>query len=238
MTTIVFSNGTLADIEKLGLFELDRLKPEPMGPFTYKTTILDKEYDVEFRLDHWDNMPEKPDIPESEIEPDSREADELKTWKLYQAALEHERKRKRQMVDFLNRVVEFIIERHSDLIPHIKTQEDWEKLYEAVLVEPVTADLLTRILKETYSAHFDGQDIFDAMANFAEDHAGQYDNIRLWENQLMLEMKMTEAEYVLLDVEERARKICALFLPKIMESLEFYRRREREKREKNKNGTS
>lgn len=227
---ITLSDGATIKVEKLGLFELDAIKPEPMGAFTYKTNILGKEYDVIFDLEQWATPPVKPKTPESEILENSDEWYQLNDWKLYQAAMAHEDRRRDQNVKFVKDVAQYLVSKLGEDANHIKTPEDWEAVYRAMLVTPVTVDMIADTLKRTYKAQFDGMDVLEALEGLGDDNKGSYDTLRIWENQLMIEMQMTEVQYVLLPVEERARKICALFLPDIMQALESDRKMKEEKK--------
>jgi hypothetical protein len=219
MPTITLSDNQPFEVRQLGIFELDKLTPKPIGPFTYTMkTITGKEFEVEFDINAYDTPPIDPQVHSPE--PETPEWYLLHDWQLYQAAMLHESKRQEILSQYYDDVVEHIIGSccKGDT-RRIVTREDWLKIYEAALVPQLTLEDIATILRQTYNAEFNGQDIFDALQNASKGH-GSYNTIRLWENKLMVEMQLTELEYALMPVEERARKVCALFLSDIMTYLE------------------
>lgn len=61
--------------------------------------------------------------------------------------------------------------------------------------------------------------VFEAM-DLIGGGSGAYAAIRVWENETMIAMKMTESEYASLPYQERARKVCAYKLSNWMRVLE------------------
>lgn len=236
--TVILSDGEPFTVRRLGIFELDEQRPTPLGPFVYNIMILGKSYDAVYDIHAWENPPVKPEIPEHNIIPDSPEWHALNDWKLYQAGLLHEAKREAQINEFCNSVPKYILT-HCCLsdINRIVTDLDWMKVYEAVLVPQLTVEVLADTLKETYQAQFEGVDVLTALNNISSDSGGSYDTLRVWENDLMVKMRLTEIEYSMLPLKERARKVCALFLPDIMSNLELERRRKLDEvKERGKSG--
>lgn len=219
---VTLSDKTTIPVKRLGIFELDNLTPEPIGYFTYKMKALTgNEYDVEFDPSLYDEPPTKPEQLESEIEEGTPEWYQLMDWQLYQGAMLHEKKRRELVNEYKETVAKYILNRcvSENDQKLITTQEDWENVYNAALVPQLTIELLTETLNKTYNAEFLGKNVFEAMESL-EKGTGHYNTLRLWENKLMIEMRMTEVEYAMLPLEERARKVCALFLEPIMSSLE------------------
>lgn len=218
---IKLSSGTLFKVRQLGLFELDNIFPKSIGPFTYTMEILGKEYEAEFNLDSYEEPPKKPDKPEREIQPNTLEHDQLLDWQLYQAGLLHNRKRVETTMQFYIEMKDYIIENACLDDPNlIVTTTDWQMVYDAAIVPQLTLDLIAATLNNTYSAKFNDQELLEALAK-AKKGRGTYNVIKLWENKLMLEMNMTELEYAMIPLEERARKVCAMFLQDIMSFLEI-----------------
>ena len=217
--TIMLSDGEPFKVRRLGLFELDNLTPDPLGPFTYKMEVLGKTYDTIFDPDRYDEPPAAPDTPEHEIEENSDEWYQLVDYRLYQAALAHRAKVRKQTSAFFVEVATHILnEACLDDPRRIQEPADWQAVYYAALVPPLTIEKLSTVLHKTYAAEFGGEDIFTALEGIATDK-GSYNTIKVWENKLMIDMQMTEVEYAMMDVDERARKVCAMILPDIMSSL-------------------
>jgi len=87
---------------------------------------------------------------------------------------------------------------------------------------------IAEVLHKTYNAKFKGQPILEALSGLSKG-SGEYNTIRLWENKLMVEMQLSEAEYSLLPLDERARKVCTLFIDDMMSYLEMEESRQKEK---------
>lgn len=234
--TVILSDDLEFRVPRLGVFELDDLRPKPLGAFTYKMEMAGKEYDVEYDTTAWPTPPEKPDIPEHEIKPNTNAYYDLENWKLYQVANRHNQQRIHQEIEYVESVARYILRKCPDDINRIRTQEDWQKVYNAALVPQLTLEKLADTLEKTYQAQFEDQDVFTALQNIGRDSGGTYNTLRVWENELMMRMQMTELEYALLPLDERARKVCSLFLPEIMSALQMDR--DSKKREANKNNTT
>lgn len=76
--------------------------------------------------------------------------------------------------------------------------------------------------------------IFEAM-DFLQGGHGAYAAIRVWENETMIAMRMTEEEYASLPYQERARKVCAYKLSNWMRVLEEDRHAKEMKASQNAN---
>lgn len=218
---MILSDGKEFHVRTLGLFELDNLMPDLLGPFTFSMQILDKEYEAEFDITRYETPPEKPTKPEVEILPDSLEGEQLTDWKLYQAAKLHDKKRINKVAEYYDRVKTYILENAClDSPDRIVTLEDWQKVYDIALVPQLTIELIAKTLTSTYAAKFNGQEVLDALKN-TEKGRGSYDVIKLWENKLMIQLNKSELEYAMIPLNERARKVCAMFLDDIMAHLEI-----------------
>lgn len=207
-------------VPRLGIFELDTVKPDPMGPFTYKINVLGKQHDAIFDIHAWDTPPEKPQTPKHEVEENSSDWYAWNDYELYQAGVLHERRKEEQMTTFLEETATYILSKCPDDTNRIVTGEDWKKVYETALVPPLTVQILADTLTRSYQAEFNGIDVFTALESKKE-KLGRYNTIKVWENELMMRMQLTELEYALLPLEERARKVCAMFLPDIISYLEI-----------------
>ena len=74
MTTIVLSDGLPCEVRRLGLFELDGKGRDVLGVYRYTLLlatgqIVEDEYDIR-ALDY---VPTPPDMPASEVQPQSPE---------------------------------------------------------------------------------------------------------------------------------------------------------------------
>lgn len=81
-----------------------------------------------------------------------------------------------------------------------------------------------------FRAEFDGLPILDALEALEEleivqTHA-KVMAIPIWEGQLMIQLQMTEEEYIQLSKEERARKLVAMKLGEWIQLLDFVMREE------------
>lgn len=225
MTDVILSDGEPCTVKQLGIYELDPLTPKPIGPYIYKMEVLGGvEEEVIFPLDRFiEKPPEKPSIPESDIEEGSAAWFELRTWQLYQAALTHEERRNQAAQNLGEDVVAHILTRSIDPadIPRIVTFSDWQLVYTAAMVPQVTYELLRDTLNQ-FNAAFDGQEVLEAIQKI-EGGKGTYNPIRVWENKIMVVMGRTELEWALIDVEERARKIVSYYLDDWIGALEMDR---------------
>ena len=208
-------------ITRLTLFELDKLTPPNVGLFTYEVTVMGKTYDHEFDYNAFETPPEK---PEGDIIEESQEWYDLNDYNLYQAALLHEKRRQESTEKYYENVAKYILENCIEDPSLIVTEKDWIKLYDSVMIEPLTMDVIAQTLHKTYNATFEGLPILDALSGLSKG-SGEYNTIRLWESKLMVEMNLREIEYSLIPVEERARMVCTIFLDDMMSYLEMEKSR-------------
>ena len=217
------------EIKRLSLFELDHLAPPHIGKFTYKDKILGVEYDFEFDISKYAEPPEK---PEGEIMEGTDKYYQMVDYKLYQAALLHEKHRQEIIESYYEQVAKYILKHCISDPTLIVTEQDWIKVYNASLVEPLTMDKIAETLHKTYNATFEGEPVLDALAGLSKG-SGEYNTIKLWENKLMVKMNLTELEYSLLPLDERARKVCTIFLDDMLSYLEMEKsRKDAEKKSK------
>jgi len=208
-------------ITRLTLFELDKLTPPNIGLFTYEVEVMGKVYDHEFDYNAFETPPEK---PEGEVIKDSQEWYDLNDYNLYHAALLHEKRRQEATEKYYENVAKYILENCIEDPSLIVTEKDWIKLYDSVMIEPLTMDVIAETLHKTYNATFEGIPILDALAGLSKG-SGEYNTIRLWESKLMVEMNLREIEYSLIPVDERARMVCTIFLDDMMSYLEMEKSR-------------
>lgn len=222
---VTLTSGKTIKVRKLGIFELDDLESDIPGPFTYKMVMFNgEEHDVLFDYTRYAEPPAEPvdkDPPKN-----SPGYSKLVQWQLYTAAKSHAEKRYEARLAYYKRVIQYILE--TCLSPQdvndLLNDEDWRRVHEAALVPRVTKEILAHVFRSTYKATFNDMEIFDALQQVSGG-LGMYDAISLWENKLMLQLRLTEHEYVMLPVIERARKIGAMLLDDMMAQLEADRMR-------------
>lgn len=232
MATVYLSDGKPLQVQQLGIFELDAISPKVSGPFTYEVeTLTGKKYEVEFDPDAFDEPPQKPDTPRHELVEKSAEWYDYLDWQLYQGAIKHKADKKAAIADYYEEVARYIKEHCIDpsQANRIVTGADWVAVYEAALVPQLSMEKIKEVLRSTYAAEFKGKGIFEVLSeDWIPRGAGTYNTLREWENRLMIQMKLTEVEYATLPLDERARKVCALFLSDIMKFLESEWRRKQD----------
>lgn len=227
MTEIILSDGLPAEIRTLGIFELDPLSPKPMGRYAYRMEFVSGEVEyVEFPIERYKEPPQKPDIPEEEIEPKSAAWWKLLTWQRYQAALLHEQRRLEQTAVYMDDVLDYIINNCAtpDIVARLITDEDWDKFIWVAIVPQLTKEMLAKTMRTSYKASYDDMEIFEALDQ-TSGGLGVYDGIRLWESELMVAWGMREDEYATVPIDERARKVVALNLNKWLAYLDADRSR-------------
>ena len=227
---VVLSDGKECHVTTLGIFELDSIPLPNLGPFTYEMEMVTGDMkEVELDLSKFDELPEKPDIPESEIVEGTPAWYKLRTWQLVQAALTHNRLRIEEAHEYAEQVLNLILDRCvvEEDVYRIKTIEDFRKISWDALVPPLSREMLANTLRTSFNATFNDEQIFDAMDS-ASGGMGSYNAVRLWENQLANVLGLQDWEYAQIPLEERSRRVCAMKLSDWLEFLEFDRRRKKD----------
>jgi len=222
-TEVVLSDGQPCSVRRLGIFELDPVLPKLIGPFRYTFTlangqVVEEEYDIS-RITV---PPAHPGVPEHEIVERSPQWWALLEWQTYKAAVEHERNRLQSVTSYVTEVSGYIASTclSEEDRRRVVDLEDWKLVYHSALVPQLTPEILAKTFAENFRAAFGGLEIFEALSK-AKKGSGGYDAIRAWEIQAMSAFGYkTEEEWSDLSLEERARKVAAINLPKIMETLE------------------
>jgi hypothetical protein len=232
------SSGGKCKVRTLGIFELDRIHREFIGPFTYEITIFGgakktAEYDIGKYEELGREPPRPPDIPEHEIRENTPEWYQFRDSQLYKAAEHHNRMRFESVGAYCDNVIAYILENcleDPDDVKLIVTKQDWEEVRFAALVPQITERMVINILRDTFQAQFNDQEIIDALDSIPGG-SGKYNPIRLWEIQWANEMGYSDSDLALIEVDERARRVCGKFLTKWLEALELDKmRKEREMR--------
>lgn len=226
MPEVTLSDGGSCEVRTLGIFELDRIRREFLGPFTFKMKILGgSEKEVEYDISKYEELdrpiPQKPKTPQEELVPETEEWYQFRDWQLYQAALNHNRLRLESVAAYCDDVASYLIAHcvsPEDSI-RIVIDRDWKKVYKVALIPPITEKLLIETLRDSYQASFDDQEIFDALDK-TKGGSGMYNAIRLFENEWANEMGYDDLQLAMIPVEERTRRVCAKFLRGWMGHLE------------------
>lgn len=235
MPEVTLSDGGPCEVRTLGIFELDTIRREFLGPFVYEMTVLGGskrkvEYDISKYEELGRPIPQPSKIPESELKENTQEWYDHRDWQLYSAAEHHGIDRLNNVSEYCDDVVAYILSKaiSAEDQKRIVIESDWEKVYLAALVPQVTEKMIVHVLRDTYQAEYEDDEVFDALDK-TKGGSGIYNAIRLWENEWANEMGFSDMELAVIPVEERARRICAKFLRGWFEFLELEKmRRERE----------
>jgi hypothetical protein len=220
---VVLSDGQPCIVRRLGIFELDNVTTELVGPFKYKFKLANgQEVEEEYDISRISTPPAHPGVPENEIVERSPQWWALLEWQTYKAAVEHERNRLQSVTSYVEEVSGYIASSclSREDRDRVVDLSDWKLIYNAALVPQLTPEILAEAFKKHFNASFDKMSLFDALSR-TQKGSGVYDAIKAWEIQAMAAFGyMTEEAWADLSLEERARKVAAINLPKIMESLE------------------
>lgn len=232
MTTIIVSDGQPLEVRTLGIFELDPIMPPALTPFTYDMTVMSGEkVTVEFDYTKFKTPPERPDVDEADLVKGSRLWYKYRTWQFYEAAVSRERAQYQELDDYCDRVLDYILT--CCIAPEdehrLVTEEDLDKFEWAALVPQLGKETIAKVLRETYKAKFNDEELFEAMAKTAGG-MGIYDAIRLWENKIANQLGLADAEYARIPLEERARRVVAMNMDGWMSHLTFEMERRRRPR--------
>lgn len=149
-TVIKLSTGDEIEVRRLGIFELDVLDPDPLGPFTYAGRALAGEVEIEYDGSGWEEPPPEPDL-DSEPEPWSSEWHELREYEMYHAWLRHESRRMEAAAQYHEQAAEYVL---ANCVnggrEKIVTDEDWAAIHSAALVPQLTQEDVAEALRNTF----------------------------------------------------------------------------------------
>jgi hypothetical protein len=208
-------------VRRLGLFEIDDVPKDILGPYTYTVHLLGGDdfeitYDIEAALE---TPPEKPSIPLEEAVAGNPEYYQWQDWLRFQEALAHQAKMFEGYADYCERVAVYVRENCLLDAVSIETVADWEAIYNAALCPQVTIDDIKMAMSHNFGARWAGKELFDALAN-VEGGMGEYISTKVWETSLMIRLGETEATYSERSIKERARMLAALKIPEFFGILE------------------
>lgn len=233
-TEITLSDGKPCQVRRLGIFDMDGVGPELAGPFAYTMTLANgEEIQDYYDPSQYSNPPQPPEF-DGEIVEHSPAWWQLLEWETYKAAIAHEvNERTPSTINYVMEVSAYIVDQVLDREDRkrIVTEEDWVKVVEAALVPPITREVLAEAFRKHFAAQYDGQDVLDAIQRI-EGGRGGYDALRVWEINAM--GSLSEAEWASRPLGERARRVAAKALPKLIETLEVDRSIKEQKRKRGK----
>jgi hypothetical protein len=153
ITDVTLSSGATIKVKRLGLFALDKVQVQPLGPYTYAVTAISGEtYTVLYDGARWKEPPPRPAGNERE----TREGTDLwyawREYHLYQGWLAHERLRSESMVRYAQEVADYILTNAvaPEDVDTIETPEDWSLVHRAALVPELTEEVLSATLRTTF----------------------------------------------------------------------------------------
>lgn len=221
---VILSDGEPCEVKRLGIFDLDGEGPAQVGPYTYKWSMADgSEVESVYDIHAITRPPQHPGVAESDIQPNTPNYYALMEYQTFRAALAHDKKRVDGIINYVGEISRFIVDRcltNPSDISRILEPDDWALIYHVAIVPQITIEFVAGVLKKTFSAHYEGNEIFDAMQRVNKGH-GAYDALRLWEFEAMERYGFkTEDNWADLSLNERVRKVASIALPKLMETLE------------------
>lgn len=235
LTEILLSDGRPCQVRRLRIFELDSIKPPMTRPFLYKVRIGENLIERPYDISAWDTPPEPTDLSAERTKEGSIAWWSWFEYEMYYAAVYQEQRNKEDLERYCIEVRDYIMASCIDIDDHkrIVTTADYTAVYYAALVPQISYEDLEQALENTFRASFDGKAVLakifeDAESDEISDGAA-YNAIRTWEVQAINASGLTEDDWTLLDIKERARRIVAMKIDEWM-SLLSSKKREAEKK--------
>jgi hypothetical protein len=148
---VTLSNGKVASVRRLGLFELDSVDKNIPGPYTYTLKLgSDKEFEIPF-----DFSVEriKPETPLEEVEEGTQLYYEWQEYLRYQEALNHSSKQLEAYAEYCERVFGYICENCiRDVEIGELTDEDWAEIYHLTLNPLVSIEEITAAMRNSFQS--------------------------------------------------------------------------------------
>lgn len=151
--TVILSDGLPCKVQQLGLFQLDNVGREVLGPYQYSLllatgVVVTDTYDIRALT----YTPTPPDIPASEVKPNSPEWYQLQEFETYRAALAYEKVRAESYEGYVNDIAAYILANcvEPDDQKRIISPEDWDKIHLAAVVPELTMEGLADCLAATF----------------------------------------------------------------------------------------
>jgi hypothetical protein len=213
---ITLSDGEKCQVRKLGIFELDAIRPPDTRPFVYTEKLGGNEITRPFDVSAWDKPPNPPTPEQMAAQPGTVPYYFYFEWQLYWAATYKAKENKEDVKRYCKDVANYILS--TCISPEDKgrvvTAEDFRLVWAAALVPQLSLEDLAQSLEYTFRANFDGEAVLTKILDNAgnEDSGGGYNAIRTWEIQAINNSGFTESEWAELPLDERARRVVALKL--------------------------
>lgn len=219
------SDNQPISVRRLGLFELDKVKPPDTRRYTVKITLGGREYEQEYDLSAFDDSdrPRKPDTPLEEAIENTQPWYDWQEYLRYQAGLLFHHNQLADAWRYLREIRAYILENciQPEDRARILTAEDWEVVAKAAQVPQLTMVELERTIAYTFQATFEGVSVLKAILSL-EDDPDRPDTrlspLRAWELQAI--GQFTEAEWAELPLDERARRVVRTKLDDWLAALE------------------
>lgn len=154
--TVVLSDGLPCEVRSLRLFELDdHVKLDVLGPYTYTVKMGSETHEAIYDGREWEEPPQKPDIPENEIEPGSEAFFQLREYRLYNAWIEHEDRRIQDLARYCREIRNYIIDNclEAEDAERIYDDGDWLRIHRAAMVPRVGEEEVAEVLRDTFPGY-------------------------------------------------------------------------------------
>ena len=203
-------------VRRLGIFELDAIRPPDTRPFVYTEKLGGNEITRPFDVSAWDKPPNPPTPEQMAAQPGTVPYYFYFEWQLYWAATYKAKENKEDVKRYCKDVANYILS--TCISPEDKgrvvTAEDFCLVWAAALVPQLSLEDLAQSLEHTFRANFDGEAVLTKILDNAgdEDSGGGYNAIRTWEIQAINNSGFTESDWAELPLDERARRVVALKL--------------------------
>jgi hypothetical protein len=153
MPIVTLSDNQTCKVRRLGLFELDGVGREILGPYRYSLLlatgmVVEDTYDLRALT----YTPTKPDKPANEIEQGSAEWFQLQDFDTYTAALAHEKLRIESYEGYVSDIAAYILNNclSQDDRNRVINASDWDTVYTAAIVPQLTEEGIAATLRDTF----------------------------------------------------------------------------------------
>lgn len=224
--TIRLPGGSFVRARRLQLYELDAVKFDDPGPFTYTYELSGgKTKEAFYDISQWPEPPRAPAVPKEACDPNSMEAALWRVYDLYQSALLHRIRQVESAESYAHSVARYILAHCLKDVDRalIETPADYELVYGAAICPEVSIADIEQALAQTFKASFDGQPILDQL--FADKGgSGKVDALRQWAGQARQAWGLTKEKWAGFSLKERAEMIVSVKLPDWLSALEWAKR--------------
>lgn len=160
----ILSDGQPVEVRRLRFLELEDEVPY-LDPGLYIHTYMVEGHpqEVAYGLEDYAEIPERPKIPLTKVQPDSYEAALWEQYHLYRAVLTHEHKRtelrEQYLVDCARYILAFCLNPADQ--KRIVTSGDYKSVYRLALCPEVTEEDIIACLATTFQGYVEGQAFMD-----------------------------------------------------------------------------